>query len=644
MTNTKEASSRTAFGVALVGALCGSLASLAQAQSGTAAEVKADDAQGGLEEVVVTAERREQSIQKSSLSISVLNEKALESVNDAKDIATIVPGVQVSQGASTLQAYVRGIGDFSSSALNQSSVSFNIDGIYAADTSTVSPQFYDLARVEVLKGPQGTLYGRNSSAGSINLIYQHPVLGHFASEVVAELGNYSAVHLGGTVNLPLGDTVAFRGAVNYIDRDGYLSDGTNDDSQKAGRVQFLFQPADSLSVRISADGSKRTGNGAGSVFLRRQPGNDAFTGAVNQANNDARLAASPVVFTPGAGLPPAAQAGLLEDAFIDQKQHNVGAEINWDLGFAELSFLPSFRRSESSIGTYSSGSPFLNQEDVDQDSYELRLSRDADWGNIVVGSYYLDLDQTTAAQVYQATFIIALQTADLGTRSLAEFGQATFNLSDSLRLIGGFRFTEEDRTIDANDISNNVRFSSDVTFRKWTWRAGAEYDITPANMAYVTVSTGFKSGGFNIFAPTPAVTNAYQPESLTSYAVGVRNRFLDNRVQWNVEAYYWDLKDAQQNALQFTPAGNLQFSTFNAASATIHGFDTDLVIQPSSSDRVTATVAYLDTKFDQFILNPPFPTDPRGNGCLLNNSAPPFSVDCSGRGLPRAPRWSGSAG
>jgi len=598
---------------------------------------------GGINEIVVTAQRREETIQKSSLSISVIDADAAAAITDAKEIATLVPGVQISQGGSTMQTYVRGVGDFGSSALNQSAVSYNIDGVYVADTATVSTQFYDLARVEVLKGPQGTLYGRNASAGSVNLVYARPELGEAGGFVLFEAGNYDFIHGSAAVNVPIGDIAAVRASGNIVRRDGYLSDGTNDDRQEGGRLQLLVQPSDIFSFRLSGDYAKRSGRGAGSVVIPRQGTNKKFTGGINLADNLARLAIAPAAYTPGAGLPPLAQTGLNEDTFIEMEQYNLNAELTWDMGFAELTFLPAYRKSDSSIGTYSSGSPFMNQEDIEQQSYELRLSHEADWGNIIVGAYYLDLDQTTAAQVFTATYITADQIADLGTQSIAGFGQATVNLSDSIRAIAGVRYTSEDRSIDATDITNNVDFASEVTFNEWTWRAGLEFDLSPDNMLYATASKGFKSGGFNIYEPTPTITNAYQPETLYSYVVGLRNRFANNTVQFNLEAFYWDYKDSQQSALEFTPAGNLQFSTFNAASATLYGIDADLIIQPTRNDTFTASVAYLEAEFDEFILNPPFPTDAASNGCALNNTTPPFSIDCSGFRLPRAPRWSGNA-
>jgi hypothetical protein len=392
-------------------ALASSLAVPALAQDSASETEFLDNAAQprGVADIIVTAERRETSVQKSSLAISVVDGDALfrAGVSQARDLAALVPGLQIAAGGVTLQTYVRGIGDFSSSSLGQSAVAYNVDGIYVADTASISTLFYDVARVELLKGPQGTLYGRNSSAGAMNLVLNPPVLGEATGQGTFEVGNYDAVRATLTVNLPLGETVAVRASGNYVTRGGYLSDGTDDDGQRGGRLQLLFEPHAKLSVKIGGDIERRRGSGPGVVLTPRQPGNGKFTGAVDVENNVALLAGAILppflVYTPGAGLPPApgVTSGLLPDTSIDHLQRNVNAEINYDLDFAKVTFLPAYRTSRSSFGNYGSGSPFLNQERTKEQSYELRLSHNSDSLNLVAGLYYLDLRQHTAAQVYR---------------------------------------------------------------------------------------------------------------------------------------------------------------------------------------------------------------------------------------------------
>jgi len=611
---------------------------------------------GGITDIVVTAQRRAETVQKSSLTIQVLgsDELARQGVAQAKDLVALVPGLQIAQGGNQTQTYIRGIGDFSSTGLGQSAVAYNIDGVYIGDQASVSPLFYDVSRLEVLKGPQGTLYGRNSSGGAINIITNRPTaeLGMNAS---VEFANYDSVRATGAVNVPLSSTLSVRGAFQYVTRDGYLSDGTDDDQQRSGRLQILWKPSDRVSLLISGDIEHVGGKGAGSVLLPRQPGTGKFTGATDPVNNAALLEAAGAlagfVQTPGSGIPVSALSdGHDSISARDNTQRNIMAELNVDLGFADMTFIPAYRSSNNHYFGFLPGFPYLNHETAKQQSYELRFSKNTDRFKLVAGVFYLDMDQTIDQLAVISTIIPTLTSAvnpRLGTKSYAGFAQGTIDLTDRLRLIAGGRYTYEDRSIDGSRITLATvqTYENDVTYKSFSYRGGAEFDLSPRNMLYATVSKGFKSGGFNTFAPTATQSNAYDPETLYSYTAGVRNRFLDNKLQLNVEGFYWDYRDSQQSHLAFDPLGNQQFMTFNAASATSYGFDADLMFKATPNDTFTATIAYLHTKFDDFQYSIPEANYREGSvGCPVTISGGNANIDCSGMPLPRAPKWSGTAG
>ena len=609
-----------------------------------AEEASNSASQGGIETIVVTAQRRPEDVQKSSLPISVLGQKDLAKagVTNPQDLSRLVSGVRVTSGGARVATYIRGVGEASATSAYQTSVAYNIDDVYVADPSTVTPLFYDLARVEVLKGPHGTLYGRNTSAGSVNLIYTLPKLSEISGYMTASYGNYDDKQLVGAVNVPIGAVAAVRLSGNFVNRDGYLSDGTYDDDRYAGRLQFLLEPNDRFTLRVTGDVAHVGGRGTGVVVIPHQAGNGKFTGAINAANNAAILAISPFPYTPGAGLPPIAQTGLLHDTFMDHDQASIGAQLDYDVGFGTVTFIPAYRWSNTDSGSYG-GYPGMFQDKVNQTSYELRFSRDSDWLAFVIGGYFLDIDTETGAQVYASVLAKALNDDTLDTRSYAGYGQATIRLSDTFRFVGGLRYTSEDQTfIGTADTGRLAAFSEKARFSRWTYRAGVEYDLSPGHMVYAIASEGFKSGGFNFFAPTPQFTNVYQPEILDSYTIGSRNRFLNGTVQLNVEAFYWDYKDIQKSRIGFTPAGDLQFITSNAAAARIYGAEISLVAQPTPHDSIKATLVYLDSKFTSFAFETPFPTDPRSTACGLT-ALPPFITDCTGRPLPHSPHWSGTA-
>ena len=611
---------------------------------------QSDESDDGFAEIVVTAERREQSVQRSSLAINVVgaDDLARAGVTQPKDLATLVPGVSVA-GGNTAQSFIRGVGDAGSTALGQSAVSYNYDGIYISDLTAVFNLYFDLERVEVLKGPQGTLYGRNSSAGAINIIPRRPQLGEISGDFMGEVGNYDLLHATGGLNVPLSDNTAVRASFNLLDRDGYISDGSDDDVQQAGRLQLLTR-SDRLSVLLAGDYAHRGGTGPGGITIPRAPGNGKFEGAVDPETN-AQLLANGIVppflfLVPGSGLPPGTNPEGGNDAYVDHEQFGTMIEANYDLGGGfDITLQPAYRESDLRIGNYSPGVPFIANEKTEQFSAEARLAFANDWLDLVAGAYYLDISQQSSTQVYLLTVNTSFGNNALTTQSKAIFGQGTFSLTPDLRVIAGGRYTWEDRTINGSRQILPVPpipYTGETTFKNFSYRAGVEYDVTPTNMLYATASRGFKSGGFNTFQSAPTQSNVYDPELLYSYTLGMRNRF-GNTLQLNVEAFYWDYQNGQTTQFGFDPTGSLQFLTFNAASAEIYGAEGSMVLRPFEGGTLSATLAYLSATYDDFQYDVPNARyNPVSVGCPATAGPSFTTVDCSGFDLPRSPDWSGT--
>ena len=230
---------------------------------------------GVLEEIIVTAQRREETLQKSSLSIQVVSDDELwrAGVAQASDLNRLVPGIQIAGGGNAAQIYIRGVGDFAASPLSNPAVAVNVDGVYISRPQGVNSSFYDLERLEVLRGPQGTLYGRNASGGALNLITNRPSLDCVERLGRASgLGNYSLFEAQGAINVPLGDTVAIRAAANVVQRDGYLSDDTNDEDTTAGRVRLLWQPSETCRCCSMPISPKRKAKAPATCSCRVRPG------------------------------------------------------------------------------------------------------------------------------------------------------------------------------------------------------------------------------------------------------------------------------------------------------------------------------------------------------------------------------------
>lgn len=614
-----------------------------------------------IQDIIVTAERREQSLQDSSLSLQVLSADQLEKSNltQASDLNTLVPGLQIGGGGNSPQIYIRGVGDFAASALSNPAVAVNIDGIYIGRPQAVNSQFYDLARVEVLKGPQGTLYGRNASGGAINLISNRPSLNGIEGYIGATYGNYDNKQLEGAINLPLGETLAARFAFQAVDRDGYLSDGTDDDQRIAGRLRVLWEPNAAISLLLNADYAKEDGKGPGYVMLPTPAGTDKWTSTSSPEANAALAAQPPIGFL----LPP-----TVDDSFRDNEFWNLSAEFNADLGFATLTVLPAYRHSEYAERNYPAGlrNTFPGNT-AKQVSVETRLGNSSERLDWVIGGYFYDEKQDSEQQIYQGTFQDSVTLALPRIRSYAAFGQATFSVTNKLRLIGGLRYTYERNELSGQLLTYvpafpvppedlpvlQIAFGGKKSFDSLNWKAGAEFDLTPDNMLFATASTGFKAGGFNQTIEPDAT---YDPEKITAFEIGSRNEFLDGRLILNFEGFWWKLKDSQIAHVKFDPAGNINLVTDNAGRAEIKGFNVELQAALSDNDTLRFFAEYNHAKYKDFAFETAYSIfgtplfNPLSTGCDVSAPYPgstfgtqAATIDCSGFQMPRAPKWTGAA-
>ena len=601
----------------------------------------------GIQDIIVTAERRSQSAQRASLTIAVISgdESAKSGLSHIEDITRLVTGVQIGVSGGNSQIYIRGVGDFSQSSLASPGVAFNVDGVYVGRPDGVNGNFYDIERLEVLKGPQGTLYGRNSNGGSINLITKDPRLGELGAYVKGEVGNYDLKKVGGAINLPVGDKAAARLAFNIVDRDGYLSDGTNDDVQQAVRFKFRYEPSSDVTLAFSTDYTHLGGTGGGYVYLPRRPGSSAWEGT-----GDPVAVAYRDTFGPAGDRAPIDRSALTQDSTL----WNASLQLDWNLGFATLTVLPAYRHAD--IFNVSAPSfQYASTLKSEQESLEVRLGHstaDLTW---VVGAYgfheSIDGENFIRSSVARA---IKRNVYHPRTKAGALFGQATFSVADGFRLIAGARYTSENRKLsgeinDARTLPERrlVNFGGDVDFSGWTYKAGFEYDLAPQSLLYGTISKGFKAGGLN--QTGVATRSEYEPEQLRSIELGIKNRFLDNRLQLNLSAFHWKYSDIQNQNVEILPVEGPNFLFSNVGDATLYGGTVDIVAKPTEADTFTASVEYTHSKYDSFdVFTPAFIYNPRTNGCPVVGTsgtglAAVTTLSCAGYQVARVPKWSGSA-
>jgi iron complex outermembrane receptor protein len=665
----------------------GSSASPPQEVPPSAEAPVADPARSGLEDIVVTAQRKEENLQRAPIAVAVVGGDLIKSASVASpaQLTALVPAIQVvNTNGSYSNFYVRGVGNFTGNALTESAIAFNYNGVYIARPSSTVGFFYDLERVEVLKGPQGTLYGRNATGGAINVIPQEPTfeLGGYGS---VGFGNYQAVNLEAALNVPVSSTIAFRFSGIYNYHTGYMKDGTDDQKDRGGRAQLLIKPTDQFSVLLSADYFHQGGKGAGGTavdlgvdnrFGVFSPQNDQYYGGIQHVLGGTALKPLPNI------------------QFQNNTYWGASARINYKTDIGTFTVIPAYRSSKLDYTTGNIGFFILQKETFNQTTLEGRYSSpDRLPVRVLLGGYYFRERGNDPYNIINNQYGLVYQlNQQYGTNSTAAFGRITFDLTRNFRLTGGLRYTHERRLYSGSALSltriclagfaqcqgqaipfaNNAalpaftpipgspdgsivpdftsfgafpfqvgqfgHFSATnkaATFNKVTWRAGFDWDITPRNLLYASFETGFKSGGFFVTQDQ----GTYQPETIKAVTVGSKNRFFDNKLQLNLEGFYWKYRNQQISHLGVDSLGTLIFPTENAGRSTLKGGEVDLLYALTPTTRVNVDIQYLDAKYDQFSYNTPAQGGVPQSGCNITPIATGFTVDCSGRRPPQAPRW-----
>lgn len=424
----------------------------------SAAEPKVSES-AGIDEVIVTAQRREQSLQDAALAVQSFDTDTLtqSGIESATDLGLLSPALGISAGGGPLASFfVRGVGALTVNPLTDSAIAQNVDGVYLGRSSGAAGQaLFDLERVELLKGPQGTLYGRNATGGVVNYIPNKPVLGENSGYMQAEVGNYSKLGLQGAANIAVSDDVAIRISGNKLERDGFSDDGTNDQDSFGLRGQLLFNASDKLSIRLAVDHSEVSGKGAGGDLYGTYS-ND--TGSLSEFTPTGL----PIDSGPSDAGANAIRSGELhtpsfapfqpidgEDLYQDISWTGFSAEINYQTDVGTLTFIPAYRESEQDYQFSGPGfAPAKTAEENNQTSLELRFATDLDGPlNGILGAFHIE-EEISTSTVFAQNYASPIQNYDNGGDSWAVFAQGTFDLSESFRLNAGVRYTEDSKFVD----------------------------------------------------------------------------------------------------------------------------------------------------------------------------------------------------
>ena len=619
-----------------------------------------------LDEIIVTAQRREQNIQDIPLSVSALSADSLKDggVLDISRLKLLVPGMNFGQTGAYAHVAIRGARTEAIQVNTQPIISFYMDGIYRSGTEQFLGPMVDLNRVEVLRGPQGTLFGKNSYGGAIALHTNRPVQ-DFDASLKLTGGDYSRSDFEGMVNFPLSDTVSARVVVAHFERDGYVKNtvpgGADLDDQDADYIRgsLLFE-FDNASLIVRGEYYKQGGNGSGDFagsMAGSLIGGDVFevptavhggSGCGSYYNVDQNL----VVPNPGAVAPfsyanstcplPASIANdpykIATDGFyfLDAEQNTFSVEFNADYDWGSMKVLAAYTENENfrgSDGDQGVSPTYLSGEIVTRETKQLEVhlvdngEGDVSW---LVGAFYLKEDNQDnfffnsdpRGTGFQFT-CITKRTVD--NESTAVFGQVTVPLTDSTRVTAGARYSNEENDWGINGVTGYY-FSQPIpvdirnidietgefaitgpdlivsdTFNPVTWRLALDHDLSDDAMIYASVATGYSSGGFNSLA-NPKTNQFTFPENETiAYEIGYKSTLLDGAMTLNVAAYYNDFKDYAAEPATVLPTGSVIVFASRGGDAEATGIDLELDWIPAENWMLNLRASWLNAEFGNFV-------------------------------------------
>ena len=612
----------------------------------------------GTADIIVTAQKRSESIQNIPLTISAFGSEKLESANATtlENLSILIPSVVIGNVEGRGQVSIRGIGVTSHSDFFEAAVATHIDGFYLSRPGALTGSFLDIERVEVLKGPQGTLYGRNATAGAINIITKKPTdqfeISGFVEGMLID-GNGSAgsdrdlnkgtgygVKGSLVVNAPLGDNARFRVAVMKVNRDGYFTlrypDGSKKDYSDANefyaRAQLDLDLGDRVNWLIATDNYWADDRGAAIVMTGSSRPDIPITGVA-------------------AGF---VNGGKTRTMFVDKPVGNkprtnaitstLSAEVSDTL---TLRSLTQYRFTKYlSFGefdhTWADHSAYRIEVTSKAFSQEFQANYQTDKLKGIFGLYYFS-ERLPIAQHYEVPTLcncpgVYNDTNGIGkTKAYAAFLDVTYSLTDTLELTGGARYSIEKKggSTDAYVGDGVVQFAGVAyefdpkTFKAFTPKVVLNYRPSPDVTIYASAQKGFKSGGYNIGGFDPN-QQPFKQEVIKAAEVGAKLRTPDRRMGVNLSGFYYDYKNLQLEGIE-----GQAIVVSNAGSARIYGLEMDGYILPFEGLRFDLSGAYLNAKFDGGELtNPLYATFP--------DPAYPNPVQLDGLTLPKAPKWSGT--
>lgn len=646
--------------LALATALVATLPGIALAQStGNNSSRNITDA-SQLETITVTATRRAESLQNVPIAVSVLkgDELAKTNRNSVATIAAVVPTLNFRTNASNKDAslFVRGVGTISTSPGVEPTVSTVIDGVVYARAGQATLDLFNIERVEVLRGPQGTLFGKNASAGVLNIVTKEPTTDTSGFIDTSYFGGGDEKRISAGISGSLSDNARASLAVLWGDYDGNVTnlfngDNVNGYSKEGIRGKLVLTPSDDLKVTLSADYLKSDDTIPVGVLYRNSTA--AYpTGVITPTN--------PALVAGGAPVVASEDNRIINQNLktrVDDVNQGFSAQLDWSLGEHTLTSITAYRTWENTqiqdgdrlpavLPGVQAQSHDRGDVDFNQFSQELRLASPKDnFIEYVAGLYFLT---TEDEQRYQRDIITATGVPHTGvadynvdTTSYSVFGETTFNITDRFRTLAGLRWTNDDIEFDhvrvsTSDVSQpGIRpgesGSGSTREDEVSGRVGVEFDLNDEIVTYLTYSQGYKGPAYNVFFNAATVNGDYlplAPETSESVELGLKSTLFDNRLRFNAAIFDTQYDNYQAN-FRDVVGGTVVTRLINAGEVSSKGVEVDFEAKITSQFTLSGAIAKIDARIDDFKI-PVGLTPAQIAAASVNGKPLPFSPDVKG--------------
>jgi iron complex outermembrane recepter protein len=663
------------------------ISAMALAISAPAFAQSAADDDGGIAEIVVTAQKKSENLQDVPISIAAITGDAVtdRAAVSLQGLQGAVPNVEIGNFSNTPNTAVftiRGIGVIEPDPYAGNTVGIVNDGIPQYFSMGALLDLYDVDRIEILRGPQGTLFGANTTGGVVNVVNAQPEIGKFSGKANIGYGNYNHINAGAAINAPLGETLAARLTVSHDQRKGWVTnvvDGSDMGKRNVTifRGALKYEPNSDFDMTLSGE-YDRARNGAPVVVAGDLPGEAEFVpaGFRGMYVSPCLPAGSPCrapkkYFSANDG---GAQGEVADRSDMDTYRGTLTMNAR-NTAIGDVTLISGYKNFKLFEFTDQDGTPvFLidtrRQTKGWQISEELRTDIEvSDNIDLLLGGFYMKTHYehfqhlriefgggvtynptlNTVTKGFPGLFQRNLQDQD--NDALSFFAQTYVKLSDQLKLQAGIRYAHEKTSMLASTLTSfapggvttfdgtspagapNVSLglvAPPLGRKSWNnvgWKLGLDYKASDDVLLYTYWARGFKSGGFTGRIGVPSDIGPYNPEHVDTYEVGVKADFLDNHLRTNLSAFYTNYRDIQLAQIYFI--GTVQGNTIlNAASSHIKGFEAEVTAVPVSGLTLTGSLAYLSAKYNKFLF-----LEPGGT-----------TTDLSGQRLQNAPKWSGAFG